>query len=310
MSLQHAGAAQDAGTVHVRVQVIDVEPVALDLVVPTYIPAKDLTQRIARDANLGAFWADGKRRQFWLRARGRVLLDHEKLQDLGIVQGELLHLLPQPPEGSGVIERPPEYPETHGYSAAGTLNIIGSLFMVLLWTAGWASALTYSQNPLLGLLPAVGIALQCTSFASYLWGGKGADIKVPITAVVVTIPLLVMALLPAMVLAGVPAVNLILVGVLAMVGALLGVTMGWLAWFGAVEPLPKVSKASQVGQAAAQQVPCGVCGGAVDVNDTSVRADCVYGCGRVFHVGCYKARQAVAADNSRCAICGYSPQGA
>src|SRR5689334_10487542 len=89
-------APQDAGTVPVRVQVIDLEPFALDMVVPTYLPAKDLTQRVARDAGLGAYWPDGTRRLFYLRARGRLLGEEEKLQDLGVIPYELLHLLPEP----------------------------------------------------------------------------------------------------------------------------------------------------------------------------------------------------------------------
>ena len=55
---------RDAGTVPVRVQVIDLETNALDMVVPTYLPASDLTQRVARDAGLGAYWEDGTRRHF------------------------------------------------------------------------------------------------------------------------------------------------------------------------------------------------------------------------------------------------------
>ena len=114
---------RDAGTVPVHVQVIDMKPFSLDLVVPTYLPARDLTQRVARDAGLGAYWPDGTRREYWLRARGRLLQAEEKLQDLGVVPYELLHLLPQPPPGSGLEERPPEYPVNKGYAAAGNLNV-------------------------------------------------------------------------------------------------------------------------------------------------------------------------------------------
>src|SRR6478735_8832344 len=96
----------------------------LDLQVPTYLPARDLTQRVARDAGLDAFWPDGKRRLYWLRARGRLMSDEEKLQDLGVVNGELVYLLPEPPAGSGVFEQPPDYPEQHPYSGAGTLALL------------------------------------------------------------------------------------------------------------------------------------------------------------------------------------------
>ena len=37
-----------------------------------------------------------------------------------------------------------------------------------------------------------------------------------------------------------------------------------------------------------------------------VKADCTFGCGRVFHAGCYRARQSLA-DGGGCAVCGYQP---
>ena len=65
--------------------IIDLQPFTLDMVVPDYLPARDLTQRVARDAGLGGFWEDGTRRKYYLRARGRLLNDDEKLKDLGVV---------------------------------------------------------------------------------------------------------------------------------------------------------------------------------------------------------------------------------
>ena len=41
--------AEGEQTVTLRVQVIDMRSFTLDLQVPTYLPAQDLTQRIARD---------------------------------------------------------------------------------------------------------------------------------------------------------------------------------------------------------------------------------------------------------------------
>src|SRR5687767_1923910 len=172
---------RDAGTVPVRVQVIDLQPFSLDLVVPTYLAASDLTQRVARDAGLGGYWPDGTRREYYLRARGRLMLPDEKLQDLGVVPHELLHLLPQPPAGSGLEERPPEYPKTHGYAAAGNLNVALALMAVFLWTAGWAAGLTVEHGLLLGLLPGVGLSLLCTTLARHLWGGLGSQIRIPVT---------------------------------------------------------------------------------------------------------------------------------
>ena len=91
----------ESTVVNLRVQVIAMKSFTLDLQVPTYLPARDLTQRVARDAGLDAFWGDGRRRLYWLRARGRLMLDDEKLSDLGVINGELVYLLPEPPAGSG-----------------------------------------------------------------------------------------------------------------------------------------------------------------------------------------------------------------
>jgi hypothetical protein len=298
------GAPQDAGTVQVRVQVIDLEPFALDLVVPTYLPARDLTQRVARDAGLGAYWEDGTRRLFWLRARGRLMQDDERLQDLGVVAHELLHLLPQPPDGAGVMERAPEYPPNKGYAGAGWLNVMGALLMLLVWTAGWSLALTVSQSLLTGLLPALGLALLATSFSRHLWGGQGSAIRIPVTALLVYSSLLVLAVVPVAIFAEASPLSLALAIAPAIIGGLFGVMLGWLAWYGAVEPLPKPTPAAQRLQDAAHAaVPCGICGGPVTPD---VKTECVFACGRSFHSGCYKARQSLSRADG-CAVCGFRP---
>ena len=300
MSVAGYQVPQDAGTVQVHVQVIDLEPFSLDMVVPTYLPAKDLTQRVARDAGLGAFWQDGTRRRFYLRARGRLLEDNEKLEELGIVQGELLHLLPEPPEGSGVEERPPEYPPNRGYAGAGNVAVASSLFQALLWTGAWAVALTATQGVVVGLFPGVGLALLCTSLARHTWGGLGSSVRIPLTGLFIYLPLLVLAALPAFVV-GVDLAAIAMAIGPAFVGGMFGVLLGWLAWYGAVEPLPKVTE-KQVKEAEAQVTwPCGICGGAVTPD---VKADCRFGCGRVFHTGCLQAKQAMGNGNA-CAVCGY-----
>lgn len=296
---------QDAQTVQVRVQVIDMEPFALDLQVPTYLPARDLTQRVARDAGLGAYWDDGTRRLFWLRARGRLLGDEERLQDLGVVQNELLHLLPQPPAGSGVAERNPEYPLNRGYMGAGWLNVVGGLLLLLAWTGLWAAALTVSLRVVTGLFPSLGLALMATSFARHLWGGKGSAIRVPVTGLLVFFSFLTFALVPVALITEAGAASLAYAFAPAAIGGLFGVMFGWLAWYGAVEPLPKaqIAQVKAVQDAAAAVVPCSICGQGVTPD---VRADCMFACGRVFHVGCYRARQSVTRADG-CAVCGYRP---
>jgi hypothetical protein len=296
---------QDAGTVPVHVQVIDMEPFALDMIVPTYLAASDLTQRVARDAGLGAFWDDGTRRLFYLRARGRLLGDEEKLEDLGVVPHELLHLLPQPPEGSGVEERPPEYPPNQGYAGAGNLNVAGGSMIILGWTAVWAVALTVEQSVTLGLLPGVGLSLLVTSFARHLWGGVGSAIKIPLTAMTLFVPLLVLAAVPAVV-SGASFQTLGLTLAAAFISGLFGIMLGWLAWYGAVEPLPNVTKKQVQEAAAAVTYPCGICGGQVTQD---VKVDCRFGCGQVFHDGCYRAKEALASGDG-CGVCGFRPANA
>ncbi len=45
----------ESNTVQLKVQVIDMNPQTLDLQLPLYLRASDLSQRIARDAGLQAF---------------------------------------------------------------------------------------------------------------------------------------------------------------------------------------------------------------------------------------------------------------
>lgn len=299
---------RDAGTVPIHVQVIDLEPFALDMTVPTYITASDLTQRVARDAGLGAYWEDGTRRAFYLRARGRLLEDQEKLEDLGVVPHELLHLLPEPPRESGLEERPPEYPPNQGYAAAGNVAAASGLFLVLGWTGLWALALTVEPSWYVGLFPGAGLSLMCTSFARHLWGGLGSDVKIPVTGLLVFLPLLLMAAIPAFLLDVAPLTDLLLALTPGFIAGVIGVMLGWLAWYGAVEPLPERAIAQAESQTSGVAVtwPCGICQQPVS---TDVKADCVFGCGRVFHAGCYKARQSLG-DGKGCAVCGYQPAGA
>jgi len=297
---------QAAGTVPVRVQVIDMEPFALDLVVPTYISAGDLTQRVARDAGLGAYWPDGTRRLFWLRARGRVLQEHERLDDLGIVPHELLHLLPQPPQGAAVEERAPDYPKVKGYAGAGNLNVLGGLALMGLWTFGWSLALMQSQGAGVGTLPAAGLALLCTSFARHLLGGEGSSIRVPILGTLVFFPLFGVVGIVAFFLGGIEPEPLAWALVPGLIVGLFGVLLGWLAWYGAVEKLPPRVAAQVKAEEAAAIYTCGICGLPVTPD---VRADCKFACGRVFHTGCYAARTSVS-QGPGCAVCGFMPGGA
>ncbi|MFK7929758.1 MAG: EsaB/YukD family protein [Myxococcota bacterium] len=314
MSGQLGVQSADAGTVTVRVQVVDVESAALDLVIPTYLPAKDVTQRIARDASLGAYWPDGTRRAFWIRARGRLLGDDEKLQDLGVVNGELIHILPQPPPGSQVIERPAEFPRNTGYRG-GNISVMLASALTTIGLAGlWAVALTIDMNlataAVLGLVPALGVGLLGASTARHIWGPPSSSIKVPATALVLVVPLVCAAYAPAFLMAAAYE-TLFLSFAAAFFGGIGGSIMGWLAWFGAVEPLPEQlsSFSTDVVAAESHVAQCAICAQDVDLADMENRQDCVYQCGRVFHAGCYRARAAIAREG-QCAVCGYEPPAA
>jgi uncharacterized ubiquitin-like protein YukD len=310
--MQQAGQPQDAGTVTLRVQVVDVESAALDLVVATYLPAKDVTQRIARDANLGAYWPDGTRRKFWLRARGRLLGEEERLQDLGVVSGEIVHILPQPPEGAGVVERPPEYPKSRGYRGGNMAVMLSTALATIGFAALWSLALTVETGLLaagvIGLVPSLATALLATSTARHLFGPKGSW-KIPVVAVVFFFPLFALAFVPGFAL-GVDPTSLGVSAVAGLLAGIGGILMGFLAWFGAVEPLPENTVAQNTALAVVQQsvAQCAICGGEVDLSNAELRQDCVYQCGRVFHSGCYRARATIAREG-QCAVCGYQPGG-
>lgn len=307
MSNWGAGPA-DAGTVQIRVQVVDVDPAALDMIVPTYIAAKDLSQRIARDANLGAYWPDGTRRDFWIRARGRILNEEEKLDDLGVVNGELLHILPQPPANSGVIERPPELPPKNSQSLLRNIRMVRTVIMLFGFALAWAIGLSVGPTLLTVFIPALAAGILSTTLSRHFFGPPGSSMRIPALGAGLYVFVLVAAFLPALISAD-SLVYPLIMAVLGVFAGLVGVVMGWLAWYGAVEPLPeaRIEKMTQQLQEV-REAPCGLCQQPVDLSDPSVRLDCVFGCGQVFHSGCYKARQAVSREGT-CAACGYNPEG-
>lgn len=294
-------ALQAQQTVTVRVQVIDMRSFTLDLRVPTYLPVRDLTQRIARDAGLDAYWPDGRRRLYWLRARGRVMADQENLSDLGVINGELVYLLPEPPAGSGVQEQVPDYPVNRGYAGKGTAALMGSVLFVMAWAIGWGVALSVDRGPLVTMAPGLAMGMLCTSFARHAWGGQGSSPRVALTALIVFFITLALAFLAPWVITSEDLGDLYAESVPGLIAGLIGVFVGWLAWWGAVEPLPalQVQAVQEVQQV--QNVPCHICGMTVEPN---VRHDCQYGCGRTFHVGCHKAKLSMYRGDPRiCGIC-------
>jgi uncharacterized ubiquitin-like protein YukD len=294
----------EAGTVvQLRVQVIDLKSFILDLQVPTYLPARDLTQRVARDAGLEAHWPDGKRRLYYLRARGRLLGEGERLDELGVVNGELVYLLPEPPAGSGVVEQSPDYPETHDYAGAGWLMMFGSLAGVTAWAIAWGVALTVSRGWLITTAPGLALGLLCASLARHAWGGVASRVRVGATAMFLVVAITFVAFLTPVIVNEASFLEVYAGALPGFVLGVVGVFMGWLAWFGAVEALPP--KAVQVVEEKAkvvEVVPCGICGQPVE---GAVRADCGHGCGKVFHAGCQRAKASTyRGDARKCAVCG------
>lgn len=293
----------DANVVQLRVQVIDLNAFTLDLQVPRYLPAKDVSQRIARDAGLEAFWANNKRRLYYLRARGRLLGESETLQDIGVVDGELVYLLPEPPPDGQVVEQVPEYPETHDYPAAGWGPLIGTLALMMAWALGWGWALVHDRGLLTVLLPGLGLGFLAATLSRHAFGGKGTELRIPVLAMFLHTIITVLAFIPPLFLSGTDLVGLLVQGIPGLIVGYASVFIGWLSWWGAVPPLPRRAAQPQ-GQVTsnAAQLPCNICGLPVD---TAVQSFCRHGCGRIFHSGCYAAKTAVyRGDPSLCAICG------
>jgi hypothetical protein len=292
-----------AGTVLVQIQVVDLVPQTLALELPTYLRSGDLTQRVARDAGLGAYWPDGNRRLFWLRARGRLMTKDETLGDLGVVRGELLHLLPQPPPGAQVVEQVPDYPKTRGYPASGNLALGLNGFWVVVWALAWGVALTVERNLWTVMIPGFALGCLSVSLARHLFGGEGRRVRVAGVGAAVALLLCAFTVVVPL-FYGADPTQVVQEVAAGWVLALLGVLIGWLAWWGAVEPLPpraEVEAAAELNQGPALS-DCYICQQPVEPN---VQTPCRYRCGQVFHMGCYQARASAAGrvEEGKCEIC-------
>ncbi len=291
-------APREAGTVPIRVQVIDLEPRLVDIVVPTYLKCEDLTQRIARDVGLGGWWDDGTRRTFHLRARGRVLRGEEKLEDVGVVPYELLHLLPLPREGEPIRERASGVP-------AELSRPVGRMARILRWTAmlgwsvAWAVAVSGSQDRGVAWWPAFGqawlVAYALRQHGTPVWAARTL-VPVASLSVILWIP----ALFTAVVSAPTLWVSTRFVAASAL-GLAVGNLVAALAWMGPLEAVVgRDAEVADADQAQAAVVACGICALSVEV---AVSEPCRYNCGRTFHRGCLRARQSVA-TGAGCEVCG------
>ena len=90
-------------------------------------------------------WANRFRRHYYIHARGRMLDHSETLESVGLVDGELIYLLPQPDAQLGVLEQNPAYPEVKPYLGQGLTQLMLTLFAVLLFSFLWGMALVLSK---------------------------------------------------------------------------------------------------------------------------------------------------------------------
>ena len=279
-------------TVVVRVQVIDMQPQVLDVVVPTYLNAGNLTQRIARDAGLQSYWPDRSRRLYWMRARGRLMAENETLADLGVIDNELVYLLPQPPQGMGVLEQNPDYPEVKGYAGKGLPLLISTLVGGFVWSVFWSLAVYYSDHWVVEMTPGLGLGVLSVSFSRHAFGGSATKLRVLLAG----LALYCMLVVPGAVI--VPLALDLSVGeffstmIQGVLAGLIGVLFSWVAWWGAVEPLPEnaflPAQQSHDHDDSNRLHECGVCGGGIQPN---VLAQCQ--CGKFFHQGCFTAQKAI-----------------
>lgn len=281
---------------------IDINPRQIDITVPRYLAADNLSQRIIRDAGLQSHWHSGYRRNYILRARGRILHPKETLEQLGVVDGEMIYLLPDPDPKDGVLEQNPEYPEVKPYLGQGSLKLVLTLLVILSFSFVWGMALTFSASWIVIVLPSLGLASYCVSFARHAWGGRAFQMKIGITAFVLFLIALIPPFLASIVWNEKEFIDFLVRMLPGIVTGFASLIVSWLGWWGAVEPLNR--QVVQVQRAIEQntELPkCGICARDVEVQFDVI---CPHHCGRHFHTGCLTARQSSFQGDARlCAVC-------
>jgi len=290
------------GDVRLRIQIIDIEPKQIDVTVPRYLAADNLSQRVIRDAGLQSHWKSGYRRNYTFRARGRIVYPKETLENLGVVDGELIYLLPEPDPSLGVLEQNPEYPEVNNYLGQGIPMLAGTISLVLLFSFFWGMALTTSQHWMVTVLPSLGLATLCISFARHAWGGRASQMRVGLTGLALYIIALGPPFFAPTIRSGISFGEFFSVLGPGMVMGLASLIISWLAWWGPVEPLNRAVVAEQrrLNQNMARH-NCSIC--ARDIEE-EFDVMCPYNCGRHFHSGCMQAKQAsFQGDRRLCPMC-------
>ena len=285
-------------TIQVRIQIIDIKPQVLDVRVPVYLKAADLSQRIARDAGLQAFWPNRRRKLYWMRARGRLMHEDETLESMGVIDNELIYLLPQPLPEMGVVEQDPEYPQFNNYLGQGIPLLVLILIAVVFWALGWGLAMTASKHWTVAVFPALGAGVLTVSFSRHAWGGRASRPRVFAAAFVLYLLMISFSVLTPVAL-GQDFRSFLIFAVAGYVTGPIAILVSWLAWWGAVEPLPMHVEEEE--QQQAEEFVCAICLQPIDLNVDIV---CEYQCGRHFHVGCHEARMAVyRGPNDFCGVC-------
>lgn len=288
-----------------RLQVIDLQPRLIDISVPRYLDSINLSQRIVRDAGLQSHWPSGYRRNYFFRARGRQVHPQETLADVGVVDGELVYLLPEPDPVLGLIEQNPEFPEVKPYLGQGLGLLVGYLVAILLWSFAWGMALTLSSHFLVTILPSLGLGVLTVAFSRHAWGGRGSEPRVALTALIMFAIALVPPFFAPITQMGVSLRAFFPILFPGVVIGIAGLIISWLAWWGAVEPLKRQVVIEQKKESAVLLNNCGVCTNPIAVeHEASVPFQCPVCSPRRFHVGCMNAKiTEFKGDKRLCPVC-------
>jgi len=228
--------------------------------------------------------------------------EQETLSDLQIVPYETLHLLPEPPAESGVLEQ--EGVAAESASSDASVRVAMALVWPVVWAFLWGLSLTVEREWYATLVPGLVLGMLCVSMAKRIIPLEGRDPKLLGLAVGLCVLLLPLALVPAIYL-GQGAGTVLAESSPGVIAALLGALVGWIAWWAPIEPLPeRVRTESGIETYSEDQIQaaCGLCGGAIE---PSVQMACPCGSGVQFHKGCFNARRAVAySEDGSCAFCG------
>ena len=251
---------------------------------PVYLKASDLSQRINRDAGLEPFWPNRKRKLYWMRARGRLLQDHDTLQELGVIDNELIYILPQPLPEMGVVEQNPDYPKVNDYLGQGLPLLVFMLFAIITWSFCWGFAINASRHLLVSILPSMGVSVLCISFSRHAWGGILPTQRLEVRHFFLYTLSVLFASLTPLVTFEMTFTEFILfaVPVLFPVSRLAHGLACLVGLCGTTSQTPCGREERRV------STTCAICQPAIE---EEVLTGCKYGkCGQAFHVGCRQAR--------------------